>query len=198
VTELASGRPRPEHQPLAAPLPGAESADIIELVLADHRRIRRLSAALDDAIRWTSRSGPGWAPAHAWQRLAELLQVHTLAEEEICYLLAARSGPQAAARTRDIAADHDDIREAIAEAALQDAGSALWWRAVKAVQADIPLHLDQEERDVLVSLKYQLTARRRLEIGRQWTAFTAAWMLDAAQVLRVPPLPRNEVIQRPS
>ncbi|MGH3297023.1 MAG: hemerythrin domain-containing protein [Trebonia sp.] len=198
MTELASRRPRPEYQPLAAPVPRAGSADVVELILADHRRIRRLSQSLDDAVRWAARSGPDWAPAHVWQRLAELLQAHTRAEEEICYLLAARSGPHADARTRDMAADHDDIREAIAEAALQPAGSALWWRAVRTVQTNIPLHLDHEERDILVSLQHQLTTSRRLEIGRQWTAFTAAWMQDASQSPPRPVAAAQRVNQRPS
>lgn len=37
-------------------------ADIIELIMADHRRIRRLCRALDDAVRWERDSGPGWMP----------------------------------------------------------------------------------------------------------------------------------------
>jgi len=180
VTELAR-RLHPEHQALAVPGPGTGPADVIELVLADHRRIRRLSRALDDAVRRATYPSPGWVPAHIWQRLAELLHAHTLAEEEICYLPASRHGGGAAAHTRDRAAEHDDIREAIAEAALQPAGSALWWRAVRAVQADVPFHLDREEGDLLVSLRCQLTVRQRVELGRQWTAFIATWALDASR-----------------
>jgi hypothetical protein len=181
VTELMSRRPRPEHQPLTAPGPGAGPTDVIELVLADHRRIRRLSRALDDAVRQATHSGPGWVPAHIWQRLAELLHAHTLAEEEICYVPASRHSARAAAHTRDRAAEHDDIREAIAEAALQPAGSALWWHAVRAVQTDVPLHLDREEGDLLVDLRRQLTVRQRMELGRQWMAFIATRTLDASR-----------------
>ncbi len=181
MTELAAHRARLGYQARAVPVPGAGPADVIELVLADHRRIRRLSQALENGARWTARSGPGWVPAHVWQRLAELIQAHTLAEEEICYLPASRLGPHATAHARELAADHDDIREAIAEAALQPAGSPPWWRAVTAVQAAIPLHLDQEERGVFASLRRQLTTGRRFELGRQWTDFTAAWTLDATR-----------------
>ncbi|HEX9041862.1 MAG TPA: hemerythrin domain-containing protein [Trebonia sp.] len=181
MTELASHRARPEHQARAVPVPGTGAADVIELVLADHRRILRLSQALDNGARWTARSGFGWVPAHVWPRLAELIQAHTLAEEEICHLPAFLLGSQAAAHVHDMAADHDDIREAIAEAALQPAGSPRWWRAVRAVQATLPFHLDQEERGILASLRQQLPASRRLELGRQWTAFTAAWTLDASR-----------------
>jgi hypothetical protein len=181
VTELASRRPRPERQALTVPGPGTGPADVIELVLADHRRIRRLSRALDDAVRQATHYGPDWVPAYIWQRLAELLHAHTLAEEEICYLPASRHSARAAAHTRDRAAEHDDIREAIGEAALQPAGSALWWRAVRTVQADVLLHLDREEGELLVDLRRQLTVRQRVEFGRQWTAFIAAWTLDASR-----------------
>lgn len=181
MTELTSHCPRPEARTRSViPVSGAGRADVIELALADHRRIRRLSQALDDGARWAARSGPGWVTAHVWQRLAELLQAHTLAEEEVCFPLAARSGSPAA-HARGMAADHRDIREAIAEAALQAAGSPLWWRAVRAVQADLPFHLAQEERGILASLRAQLAPERRLELGRQWTAFVTAWTLDAAR-----------------
>lgn len=182
MTELASHRPRPEDRPLSIiPVSGAGRVDVVELALADHRRIRRLSRSLDEGARWAARSGPEWIPGHVWQRLAELLQAHTLAEEEICYPLVSRCGPRPAAHARGLAADHRDIREAIAEAALRPAGSAAWWRSVRAVQADLPLHLAQEERGLLASLRKQLATERRLELGRQWTAFVAAWTLDAAR-----------------
>lgn len=181
MTELVSHRLRQEHQVLTVPVRGAGPADVIELVLADHRRIRRLSQSLDAAVRWAAHPGPGWVPAHIWQRLAEVLCAHTFAEEEICYLPASRRSARAAAHTRDRAAEHDDIREAIAEAALQPAGSVPWWRAVRAVQADVLLHFDQEERDILVGLRRQLTVRQRVELGRQWMAFIATWTLDSSQ-----------------
>lgn len=182
MTEVASPRPCPEDRTLrVVPGSGAGRTDVVELALADHRRIRRLSQALDDGARWAARSGPGWVPAHVWQRLAELLLAHTLAEEAVCFPLASRSGSPGAAHARGMAADHRDLREAIAEAALQAAGSPAWWRAVRAVQADLPFHLDQEERGILASLRSQLATERRLELGRQWTAFVAAWTLDAAR-----------------
>lgn len=182
MTEVAAHCPRPEDRTLRiTPVPGAGRADVVELALADHRRIRRLSQSLDDGARWAARSGPGWVPAHVWQRLAELLLAHTLAEEEVCFPLARRSGPHAAADARRMAAGHRGIREAIAEAALQAAGSPAWWRAVRAVQADLPFHLDQEERGILARLRSQLAPERRLELGRQWTAVVAAWTPDAGR-----------------
>jgi len=158
-----------------------QPADVIELIMADHRRIRRLRAVLDDAVRCGGDSGSGWMLAHVWQRLAGLLEVHTRAEEEICYLLMFGSGPLAGRRRQAAAADHDDIRDAIGEAALQPAGSARWWGAVRAVLAISAGHLEREERDMLVGWQARLTMSRRRELGRQWLGFTAALRLDAAQ-----------------
>jgi hypothetical protein len=62
-------------------------ADIIEVMLADHKRIRRMLGALDDAARYGEDPCAGWMLAPVWRRLADLLELHAEAEEEICYLV---------------------------------------------------------------------------------------------------------------
>jgi hypothetical protein len=55
-------------------VPGAGwPADIVELIMADHRRIRRLRGALQDAVRYDGDAGPGWVISHSWQRFTGLL-----------------------------------------------------------------------------------------------------------------------------
>jgi hypothetical protein len=169
--------PEPSRQRRVVP-PGGP-ADVIELIMTDHRRIRRLCQALDDAVRWQAASGPGWLPAHAWERLSAVLDSHTRAEEEICYLPMFGCLPRAAEARRDAVADHDDIREAVSEACLQRAGSLPWWRAVRAAVAASIDHLDREESGVLAEFPYKVTITRRCELGRQWSAFVAASRLDA-------------------
>ena len=158
--------------------PRGPQADIFELIMADHRRIRRLSAALDDMARCGG--DPGWMLAHAWVRLASLLEAHTRAEEEICYLPMSGCRPHGARDRRAAIAEHDDIREAIKEASLQQPGSALWWRAVRAVFAVNAGHLGREEHGLLADGLTGLAMTRRQELGRQWCAFIASWRLDAA------------------
>jgi hypothetical protein len=70
------------------PVQGANSADVIELIMADHRRIRRLSTTCPSCkeLRHDGDPRPDWMPGHVWQRLADLPVAHTQAEEEICYL----------------------------------------------------------------------------------------------------------------
>lgn len=166
-----------QQKPGPSPTVSMSSAlppDIIDLIMADHRRIRRLREVLDDAARWSGDSE--WMLAHAWQRLAGLLEAHIRAEEEICYLPMFGCQPHATERRREAIADHDDIREAISETSLHRPGSVLWWRAVRAVLATTADHIDREERGPLAEVA--LTISRRRELGRQWSAFIAAWTLD--------------------
>ena len=158
--------------------PGRQPTDIFEQIMADHRRIRRLCAALDDMARWGGDSG--WMLAQAWLRLASLLEAHTRAEEEICYLPMSGCRPHAAEDRRAAIGDHEDIREAIKEASLHGPGSDPWWRAVRAVLAVNADHLDREEHGLLANGLTGLTMTQRRELGRQWCAFIAAWRLDAA------------------
>ncbi|HEY5356952.1 MAG TPA: hemerythrin domain-containing protein [Streptosporangiaceae bacterium] len=126
-------------------------ADIIELILADHRRLRRLVTALGDATRHGEDPGATCMSAAVWDRLAGLLELHAEAEEEICYLAMFGPGQDAAARMQDAIADHDDIREAVAEARLHPPGSAAWWRAVTAARRASSDHIAREERGALAT-----------------------------------------------
>jgi hypothetical protein len=169
----------PAGRTRAIPAPSGWPADIIDLVMADHRRIRRLCRTLGGMARQAGGSGAGWMLTNVWQRLTGLLEMHTRAEEEICYLPMFGSGPRAAKRRREAIADHDDLREMITEASLQRAGSPPWWRAVSAVLAATGSHLDREERAVRDGLAGLAMSQRR-DLGRQWYAFIAAWTLDAS------------------
>ena len=128
-------------------MPGAgvgRQADIIELILADHRRIGRLCHALYDTARYDDGPRPGWMLGHVWHRLADLLVAHTQAEEETCYLPLLGTGAQATERMRDSIADHDDIRGTISAAAVQPVGSAACWHTVRTVMAVSAEHLEHE------------------------------------------------------
>jgi hypothetical protein len=169
----------PPAQAQGIPRLSGQPGGVIELIMADHRRIRRLCQALDDAARWSGGSGPDWAPAYVWQRLANLLEAHARAEEEICYLPMYGQHGQAAERRREAVSDHDDIREAIGEARLRRPGSRLWWVAVSAVPRIAGEHMDREERGPLAASLPRLTVRQRRELGRQYAGFITAWTLDA-------------------
>jgi hypothetical protein len=154
--------------------------DIIELIASDHDRMRRLLSALDDAARYTDDAYVKWPLAVVWRRYAELTELHSAAEEEICYLPALGRGGGATARMRDALADHDDIREAIAETRLHPCGSAQWWLAVCAARRTTLEHLAREERDILPAFAARASMRIRDDLGRLWNRFTAARTRDAS------------------
>lgn len=173
----------PRQSGPAVPPRSGPPADVVELIMADHRRIRRLRGVLHDSVGRGAGSGSAWMLGHAWERFAELLEAHTWAEEEICYLPMAESSADPAQWRRTAVADHDDIREAIAEAALQPTGSALWRAAASAVLAINADHMDREEQHILAGWLPRLTMSRRHELGRQWLAFVSGWRIGRREAL---------------
>lgn len=153
-------------------------ADIVELILADHRRIRRLLNAVEDAARYSRQPGVSCLPA-VWRRLAELLGQHAEATHEIFYPALCWHGAGNAAEAEEAAADLADIQEAIREGELGPIASARWWRAAAAAARLTREHIAREERGLLPALVQTATPQLREQVGRQWTAFIIARMRDA-------------------
>lgn len=173
---LATPRhPEASDEPPARP---SGQADIADLIMADHRRIRRLRDAVYDAARPAGHSGLDWMPAHVWQRFTGLLITHFEAEEQVCYRpmseVAPAAGPKAAGPRREGIADHDDIREAIREASQLRPGSEPWWRTVTATLIASTEHLDREEGGILAASLPRLTSSQRRMLGHQWLVLTAS------------------------
>lgn len=159
------------------PVPAA-GADVIDLITRDHARITQLFARLDE-LAGGHQNPPGSASNHlgqTWTLLARLLHLQMDAEEEICYPAMAATGLQAA-RVRAAAADHWDIREALAEARLSPVGSSRWWRAVTDSRRVCTRHF-REEDNLLVSYHGQSSPEARNVLGRQWIAFMLAGLRD--------------------
>jgi hypothetical protein len=157
-------------EPLAWP---SGQADIADLIMADHRRIRRLGDAVYDTARSAGHSGLEWMPGHVWQRFTGLLVAHFEAEEEVCYRPMS-AAPRAARPRREAIGDHDDIREAVREASQLPPGSAPWWRTVTAALIACTEHLDREESGILAASLPGLTMNQRRMLGRQWLVLTAS------------------------
>jgi hypothetical protein len=171
-TELPVGGASSETRYIPVPDAGVSwSTDIIELIMADHRRIGRLRDALYDTARYRGDPGPDRTIGHVWQRLADLLVAHTQAAEKICYLPMFRTAAQVTGQMRDSVADHDDIRRLIGKAAMRPVRSAPWWHAVSNVLAVSAEYLEREERGVLPGCLLGLSMSQRKESGRQWCAF---------------------------
>lgn len=149
--------------------------DLVDLILADHARVRELFGELDDAGAIAGEPGAERL-AKVWTVLADLLELHLDAAEEIAY--PALFSGLAHRPTAEIA-DHDDVREALGEARFHPAGSPLWWLDVQAARGAVISHLDTMESGPLAAFRWKSSPREREALGRRWLAFVIARASDA-------------------
>jgi hypothetical protein len=113
------------------------------------------------------------ALSQVWARLASLLEVHTRAEEELCFPLVFGTGANALDLVEAATADHEDMREALAEARLLKVGSARWWRLISVIHTACAEHFASEERGPLAQICGSLPPDKSKVLVRQWGAFAA-------------------------
>jgi hypothetical protein len=149
--------------------------DITEEILNQHNQQRHLFAVLDEL--------PADDPqklAAVWRVLSTFLEVHAKAEEEFFYPLilqlhadAPADGDDAVAETEDAIKDHNEIRDAIAEAARHDVGSDEWWQAVRDARTANDEHMAEEEHDDLAGFRLAADLQTRHDVAVQFVAFEA-------------------------
>ena len=146
------------------------SPDVTDLILDEHAVFRGQFVEL-----WDLRPGGDTQSVEAvWQPLAALLEVHARAEEDIVYpVLLKRGGDEAPEETDDAIRDHNEIRDAIRDAADAPVGSDSWWEAVTACRKANDEHLAEEERDVIPDFREHSDEDLRSALGVRWTAFHA-------------------------
>lgn len=146
--------------------------DITRQILDDHDRQRRMFADLDDVD-----PGDTESLRSLWQRLATFLEVHAEAEEEIFYpeLLkvgrGATDADSAEEETEDAISDHNAIRDAIADAAGHDVGSAGWWAAVADAREANSDHMGEEERQGLADFRRHADVQTRHQLGVRFATY---------------------------
>ena len=145
--------------------------DITELILQQHHEQRRTFALLDELA-----DNPDGLAA-VWERLSILLEVHAEAEEKFFYprLLKVGTGGGDAdsveEETEDAIKDHNDIRDAIAEAGKHEVGSDAWWKAVRDADEANSEHMAEEERQDLVDFRRHADLQTRHEIAVQFIVY---------------------------
>jgi hypothetical protein len=143
--------------------------DICDLVLDDHERFRRLFAELDDH---RAEGGGAFELASLWASLAEMLERHAGAEEELLYPRLLRKGADAEEETEDAIHDHNGIRQGIARAAQAVVGSEDWWGAVLDTRRENSDHIAEEERGALPDLRSHVDRATRRELGARWLRYS--------------------------
>lgn len=157
------------------------TADITALILDDHDTFRRGFAALDDLqAPDTDTVGLEARLVEVWGPLADLLDVHAVAEERIFYPVLLRKGDKhesdegdAVDETLDAIGDHNDIRDAVHDATLHRPGTDAWWEAVGRARAENTHHMGEEEDEALANFRRNTTRAQRVELGKQFAEFKA-------------------------
>jgi iron-sulfur cluster repair protein YtfE (RIC family) len=148
-------------------LPDISTADITSLIMDDHEWLRRAFASLDDA-RTNEELAAVWGP------LAERLDTHAQAEEDVFYpSLLKRGSDEAEDETDDAIGDHNKIRDAVAEASRLTVGSHEWFEAVGTARSENSEHLAEEEDEVLPDFRKNAPRELRAELAQRWIAFYA-------------------------
>ncbi|HEX5366729.1 MAG TPA: hemerythrin domain-containing protein [Acidimicrobiales bacterium] len=145
--------------------------DVTRLILDDHETLRRRFADLDDA----QASGDLRALRAAWEPLADLLDLHAEAEEQVFYpkLLVDGSRPRAEDETEDAIEDHNKIRQGVRDAARHAVGSDGWWEAVGRARRENSKHIAEEEREALSNFRLTVPLEERYALGLEWIRFHA-------------------------
>jgi hypothetical protein len=142
------------------------AVDITELILNDHHQQRIAFAVLDDVDPAdTERLGAIWGD------LADFLEVHAAAEEEVFYPELLKIADPDGEETKDAVSDHNDIRDAVAEAARHEVGTDAWWEAVGKARAANTEHMGEEEDEGLADFRKHASLETRNTLA---IAFEAA------------------------
>lgn len=143
--------------------------DIADLILDEHDIFRRRFAELDDK---RAADAPAEDLDRLWQPLANLLERHASAEEELFYPRLLKKGDNARDETEDAISDHNDIRAAIARARHQSPGEESWWEAVLGAREANSDHMAEEEREALADFRQNASEKDRQELGERWLSFS--------------------------
>lgn len=138
------------------------SEDVVELILADHRRF-------EDLLR-TLRSNEG-DRSTALGELAAVLVAHAEAEESEVYPVLRKLSAEDAEDVDHGAEEHNEGHEALlALMECYEVGGDEWNSRLEELSESLTHHLDEEERTVLNDARNEVNAERRAELGKAFTA----------------------------
>lgn len=142
--------------------------DICDLILDDHETFRRRFAELDD-----ERHSSPEVVARLWLPLAEHLERHAAAEEDVLYPTFLERVEGAEPETHHAIRDHNKIRDAVRRVADTEPGTDEWWEAVASANEENSDHMAEEERGPLSAFRQHGAQDVRKELGVRYLAFNA-------------------------
>jgi hemerythrin superfamily protein len=136
----------------------ADTDDVVELILADHREFERLFRALRN--REEDRAG-------RLRELADLLVAHAEAEEREVYPKLERHAPEAEDEIEHSHEEHSEGHEKLLDLLrVEDVDSEAFEEALEELVETVTHHLDEEERDVLNAARESVPDEQRAELGQ--------------------------------
>jgi hypothetical protein len=144
--------------------------DVTDVILRDHTWFRSQFIALFDLYAETD---PDLAAIEAiWKPLADRLDVHAAAEEEIFYpQLLAKGEDDPEDETLDAIGDHNEIRDGVRDAARHQLASEQWWAAVLETRKANDEHMAEEEREGIADFRQHADPALRERLGQKLEAY---------------------------
>jgi hypothetical protein len=142
-----------------------ETTRVTDLIRLDHIWFRNQFAALEDARDDTA------TLTSLWAALSARLEVHAAAEETLFYPRLLKDDPDAADDTKDAIRDHNDIRDAIREAAKHPVGDQRWWDGVNATERANTEHMEEEERGPLIEFEDRASPDEQADVASRFASF---------------------------
>lgn len=140
--------------------------DALDLLIADHNRVRGLFAQFSDA-KDIGRTDEMGTLATA---IVEDLLVHMAIEEEIFYPWCRDRSEEIAEVVDEGTEEHHQVKVLIGELTDLDVADDTWVAKLTVVIEDIEHHADEEESDMFPKVRSHSTADERREIGERLDA----------------------------
>lgn len=136
------------------------TADVVDLIMQDHREVERLFDELKD----NPEKRKGLVPV-----LTTLLSAHSRAEESAVYPAAAAEADEAdeVAHSQE---EHVEADKLLAKLAATDPESSDFEKVLQNLVDAVSHHVEEEETKVLPGMRENLSQERRLELGEAFAA----------------------------
>jgi hemerythrin superfamily protein len=136
------------------------SADVVDLIMQDHREVERLF----DELKENPEKRPNLLPV-----LTTLLTAHSRAEEAEVYPVAAAEAGEKEEVSHS-QQEHIEADQLLAKLAKTDPASADFDKALQNLVDAVSHHVEEEETKVLPGMRSNLSDQRRAELGDAFAA----------------------------
>jgi hypothetical protein len=138
---------------------------VTDLIRADHAWFRSRFAELED----TRDDVAGLASR--WTALSDRLEVHAAAEETLFYPRLLKDDSASVDDTKDAIKDHNEIRDAIADAGKHEVADPAWWQGVHEAKRANEEHMQEEEEGPLPEFDAAASADEQAQVAAAFAAF---------------------------